>query len=183
MSERTCTIDGCNSSAVARGWCDKHYRRWRRHGDPTIAGRIVGDDRKRFFSHVAKGGPDDCWLWEGSHNAPRYGTPYGTFRYQGRTRPAHLVAYLLTHGPDSVPAGRVLDHLCRVTLCVNPAHLEPITQRENIHRGRLLKVTDAQIAELAARLAAGESLTVLAREVGVTPQAIRLRLNKQKEAA
>lgn len=31
----TCTVDGCDRETVARGWCDKHYKRWRIHGDPT----------------------------------------------------------------------------------------------------------------------------------------------------
>lgn len=34
-----CAIDDCGASATARGWCDKHYRRWQRHGDPLVASR------------------------------------------------------------------------------------------------------------------------------------------------
>lgn len=30
-----CSIDGCSSVVVARGWCNKHYLRWRYNGDPT----------------------------------------------------------------------------------------------------------------------------------------------------
>jgi hypothetical protein len=30
-----CSIDGCASTVTARGWCGKHYDRWRRNGDPT----------------------------------------------------------------------------------------------------------------------------------------------------
>jgi len=35
---RVCQIDGCNGKHVARGWCDAHYMRWRRHGDPEAGG-------------------------------------------------------------------------------------------------------------------------------------------------
>lgn len=33
-----------------------------------------------------------------------------------------------------IPEGLHLDHLCRVRRCVNPAHLEPVTQAENNYR-------------------------------------------------
>jgi hypothetical protein len=41
--------------------------------------------------------------------------------------------YELLVGP--IPAGLVIDHLCRVPSCMNPAHLEPVTNAENIRRG------------------------------------------------
>lgn len=45
----------------------------------------------------------------------------------------HRVAYELRVGP--IPEGMQIDHLCRVRRCVNPAHLEPVSQTENIRRG------------------------------------------------
>jgi hypothetical protein len=45
----------------------------------------------------------------------------------------HRIIYQHLVGP--VPEGQQLDHICRVRCCVNPAHLEPVTQRENIVRG------------------------------------------------
>lgn len=41
MSERTCSIDGCENTSRKRGWCDKHYTRWLRNGDPeTLKPRL-----------------------------------------------------------------------------------------------------------------------------------------------
>ena len=34
MSDRTCSIDGCARPVKSRGWCQAHYFRWRRNGDP-----------------------------------------------------------------------------------------------------------------------------------------------------
>lgn len=175
---RSCSIDECSGRVIARGWCEKHYCRWKRSGDPLKTSRVVGDDHARLFSHVDRRGPDECWMWQGSHNRPRRGTPYGTFLFQGRTRPAHVASYLLAHGTGSIPPGMVLDHLCKHTLCVNPAHLEPVTQEENVHRGRLTKIPQSRVLELRELYDSGVPLAVLARDEGVTPEAIRNRFNK-----
>lgn len=34
MTQRTCSINGCDRPHCARGWCRSHWRHWRRHGDP-----------------------------------------------------------------------------------------------------------------------------------------------------
>lgn len=66
-----------------------------------------------------------CWLWLGHVNSQGYG--------QHKKRRAHRESYEIHVG--NVPDGLVLDHLCRVRSCVNPAHLEPVTNKENILRG------------------------------------------------
>lgn len=48
---------------------------------------------------------------------------------------AHRIAYEIVIGP--IPDGLVIDHLCRIPACVNPAHLEPVTSRENVLRGKV----------------------------------------------
>lgn len=70
-----------------------------------------------------------CWLWTGSEN----GRGYGRVRWNGSTRQAHRVTYSELVGP--IPDGHEMDHLCRVTFCVNPDHLDPVDHRTNIQRG------------------------------------------------
>ena len=41
VPDATCSIDGCDGRVVARGWCGKHYQRWKTHGDPLNAGPVV----------------------------------------------------------------------------------------------------------------------------------------------
>lgn len=60
---------------------------------------------------------------------------YTLVGYQGRTIVAHRLAWLLTYGELPSPP-LVLDHLCRNRACINVAHLEPVTVRENVIRGR-----------------------------------------------
>jgi hypothetical protein len=80
----------------------------------------------RFFSKVEK--TDTCWLWTG---ALRRG--YGDFSIGDHDMRAHRFAYETFRGP--IPDGLVIDHLCRVRNCVNPDHLEPVTDAENRRRG------------------------------------------------
>jgi hypothetical protein len=74
-----------------------------------------------------------CLLWLGALND----SGYGRIKHRRRFRRAHIVAWEQTNGP--VPSGLVLDHKCRVRCCVNPIHLEPVTQAENLRRGRLAR--------------------------------------------
>jgi len=178
MCERTCTIEGCLGRVVARGWCDRHYRRWKRTGDPNLSRRVIGDDVARFWSHVDKTDEKGCWVWTGSTSTYRSGIGYGTFRLGDTTKTAHVVAYLWANGEDSIPTGHVLDHLCRNQHCVNPAHLEPVTQGENVLRGALTKMSRERVAELFILWQQGATLAALARNEGVTPQAIRRRFKR-----
>ena len=84
----------------------------------------------RFWRKVDRsGGPDACWVWL----AGRQSAGYGLFYLDGSPKVAHRVAYEITVGP--IPDGMQLDHLCRVRACVNPGHLEPVSNRENALRG------------------------------------------------
>jgi hypothetical protein len=66
-----------------------------------------------------------CWIWQ------HYRDPAGYGRLGAKL--AHRIAYEYHRGP--IPEGLQLDHLCRVTSCCNPDHLEPVPQRVNYERG------------------------------------------------
>jgi hypothetical protein len=70
-----------------------------------------------------------CWEWLGAHDRHGYGTTTACDRKVG----AHRVVYEALVGP--IPAGLVIDHLCRNRGCVNPSHMEPVTDRVNKDRG------------------------------------------------
>lgn len=76
----------------------------------------------------------ECWRWTGkTFPGGRYGAWGGTT--------AHRFVYLELRGP--IPDGMVLDHLCKNTLCVNPWHMEPKTQRANVLAGTSIAAINA----------------------------------------
>jgi hypothetical protein len=94
---------------------------------------------ERFWQKVEPEPNTGCWLWTGGL---RGSGRYGQFRNGKRLGFAHRYAYELLVGP--IPDGMQLDHLCRVRLCVNPAHLEPVTARENTMRSEALTARNAR---------------------------------------
>ena len=84
----------------------------------------------RFWSKVGKD-PSGCWNWMASKNEKDYG------RFWDGTRVVMAHRFLWEQINGVIPEGFELDHLCRNTACVNPQHLEVVTRRENIMRGRL----------------------------------------------
>ena len=122
---RQCTIPDCDKPHWARGFCSKHYyQRWVKPRDQLLPRPPV---EARFWSKVDKSG--DCWLWMGSLTA----SGYGSFRGENRTVLSHRQAYELLVG--CIPDDLTIDHLCRVRRCVNPTHMETVTNRINILRG------------------------------------------------
>lgn len=95
-------------------------------------GHVFKTFEDRFFEKVSPEPNTGCWLWTGADNGCGYGTM--TMGHDRRAY-AHRLAYELFVGP--VPDGLHLDHLCRVRCCVNPSHLEPVTNRENARRGNV----------------------------------------------
>ncbi len=73
-----------------------------------------------------------CWLWIGTLNERPHGS-YGALSIKNRPVGAHRAAYTAWRGP--IPSGLEVDHKCRNTQCVNPAHLEPVTPVVNKRRG------------------------------------------------
>jgi hypothetical protein len=162
MDEPTCSEDGCDKPVASRGKCQAHYmqmlRKSRKTGiplPPIIRRRRRNGltDEERFLVKVRKDGPvpahrpelGPCWVWTGA----KMGSGYGVFYLNSQNVGAHRATWELHVGP--IPDGLEPDHLCHPSdgsclkgkkcphrLCVNPAHLEPVTRRENVRRSTSL---------------------------------------------
>lgn len=99
--------------------------------------------QERFWSKVDKRGPDECWPWTGFLES----NGYGRVKHKGERTLVHRRAYEFSVGP--IPPGLRVDHVChnqdkecpggnecQHRHCCNPAHLEPVTNRENVLRGQ-----------------------------------------------
>ncbi len=98
-------------------------RGWKSWTTAKITGLL-----ERFWRKVVVR-PWDCWEWQGYRDKGGY----GHFDVFGKNQLAHRVSY--THFAGEITDGMGLDHLCRNRRCVNPEHLEQVTNVVNIKRG------------------------------------------------
>src|SRR3974390_3113329 len=93
---------------------------------PPLIDRLLDKVEIRDTGHETP-----CWLFQGAKSVGGYGRIQLTC---SRTLAlAHRVAYELFVGP--IPDGLEIDHLCRNPACVNPTHLEPVTEKVNAESG------------------------------------------------
>lgn len=134
---KACSVTDCDKPSARGRMCSMHASRLYKTGTtdapqprPTLLERLMAKVERAV-------GPLDCWEWTGFKNKLGYGRFY-VDRANG-IRQAHRVSYELHVGP--IPDGLVIDHLCRNPGCVNPGHLEPVTNAENVRRGDNSDVT------------------------------------------
>lgn len=139
---RTCSESGCERRAVTIApFCAEHMRTRRYHEWRALS---MPD---KFWCRVDERDAADCWPWFGAivpsgHGHVMIPNPAGGKQLGVG---AHVLAYMLSVGP--IPGGLVIDHRChngsgcadgsdcQHRRCCNPAHLEAVTQRENVLRG------------------------------------------------
>lgn len=120
-----CSVENCDKPSRTKSMCNGHYEQKRR-GRPITPLRentvsLTIQERMSLRTKKSTG----CWEWTGT----KTGTGYGRISHNGQPTQAHRVAYTLAHG--RIPDGLVIDHTCHNKLCVNPAHLQAVTAKEN----------------------------------------------------
>lgn len=116
----------------SRGWIfGQPVRFLHGHGTRVNNPRTRVPAIQRFMAKVRRDGA--CWRWTGATVQGKSKTLYGMVRVDGKTQLAHRWAYTTFRGP--IADGLTVDHLCANTLCVNPEHLEAVSNQENVRRG------------------------------------------------
>jgi hypothetical protein len=127
---KICAVEKCETfigAHGARGWCPKHYKRWKATGDPEkVTVSPIGStpaERLRFYGWNVS--PEGCWLFNGLIASDGYGVIN-----QGRSPyRAHRAAYESWVG--SIPKGYFVRHSCDTPRCINPLHLSVGTPAQN----------------------------------------------------
>jgi hypothetical protein len=179
-----CKVENCNGKVVGWGFCQKHYRRFMKYGDPDDRKHCQAPMAVRFWRFVEKKSLDECWEWIGPKRPNGYGQISRETRAEG-SMASHRFSWELANG-KSIPDGMVVMHKCDNPSCVNPNHLSIGTYRDNMidmmQKGRKKTVSikgeenaRSIINEEVVREIRSSSLShaELGRKFGVSPNCIR----------
>ena len=119
----TCTVADCDKKRISKGLCWMHYTRLLRWGklERTF-------DDKVNSSYTVDG--NGCWVVNRGLNKDGY-----AYMHDGTGKKVRLHKYTYERKNGAIANGLVCDHLCRVRNCINPDHIEAVTNRENVVRG------------------------------------------------
>ncbi|TBG78586.1 hypothetical protein ELG76_04010 [Rhizobium leguminosarum] len=156
----SCSISGCCEPHVARGYCNAHYRRFVKHGNP-LGGRTPRGELLRFINEVVlRHFGEDCLAWPFSKG----GTGYGLIKIDGKMVGAHRYVCELAHGEPPTPEHHAA-HSCGRGHegCIAPEHLSWKTPAQN-HADKLIhgthnrgerqgqsKLTEGAVREILAK--------------------------------
>ena len=149
---KICSIESCENKILARGWCDKHYERDRKYGDPEfIMVREFNKTNKELLDWITSAPQirvnleTKCLEWRGRRDKDGYGLT----NYKRKTVKAHRLIWFLTYG--YMPKNMIL-HSCDNPCCINIKHLREGSAQDNVDdmvkRNRQAKGTNHGRAKL-----------------------------------
>lgn len=132
-------------------------------------GLVKGERRRYVAGHQGRLSPleyienaNGCWIWQRGKTS----AGYGMTNVNGSRVYAHRALYEKYRG--QIPKGMVIDHLCGITSCVNPDHLEPVFQHINSWRGRKSVLTKEQVLEIRRQVSTGRTSAKIADDFGIS---------------
>lgn len=179
-----CSVSDCdNTIIVARGLCDKHYRRWKTHGDPLAGRTPVGDQMRYYLDVVLKYEGNECLTWPYNRNPRGYGQMSRHGDGSGKKDLVHRKVCEEVNGPPPTPKHQAA-HSCGKGKegCCAKRHLSWKTSGGNmadkylhgtVTRGEMIsKLTEDSVRQIRVRLSRGEPQTVIAKDYNVSHKTI-----------
>lgn len=176
-----CSISECGRPLEAKGFCNKHYQRWLRHGDPLGGGTSYGEPMKFYLDAVLPYRGRKCLIW------PYARTPdgYGQIKIDGKMKSVHRLVCAEVYGPPTTP-DHLAAHNCGLghTGCCASTHVRWATHAENVadkiihgtalrgERHPQVKLTEIDVQTIRQRRDLGASAEDLADIYGVTSRTI-----------
>jgi len=177
-----CSVEGCDKPVTHLEWCNAHYKRWKRNGDPLAGRTPIGKQLEYLTAALKTAQPGDCMIWP----YQRSWNGRGKVFFDGRSQGAHRVACQHMHGPPPSDAHEAAHNCGNGHLgCFSPFHMRWATSAENqadrlIH-GTMLRgnthprsrLNEDQVREVRRLYATGEySQRQLAEQFGVARRTI-----------
>lgn len=192
MGKEICSVDGCGRPHEARGLCNAHYLRLRKHGSPFggSAPRNIVD--KYYQEVVLRYDGDDCLIWPHARDKKGYAT-FSAKKKQGRERPTQSVARRVCEDIFGTPFPEAqAAHSCGKGHlgCVAKTHLRWATptsnQRERVLHGTSnrgerhanVKLTETEVRKIRS-LQGIHTHKAIGEKFGVTESAVYSILSRK----
>ena len=155
-----CSIPECDNPATVRGWCNAHYHRWQRYGDP-LGGRSTyrGSVARYFHEVVLTYEGDACLFWPFAKSK----TGYARMRHGGHNRMVSRVVCECVNGPPPSPTHEAAHSCGNGHLgCVAKHHLRWATSKENKNDMKLHGTTARGERHAFAKLTEADARAIIA---------------------
>lgn len=155
-----CSIEACNQRSFARGWCSRHWHRWKIYGDP-LSGNTAHGEPNLWLLRAKTYSGDDCIMWPFASNKTKKKNNVGVIWKDGRMQAASRVMCQEIHGDPPAPNYDAAHSCGNGHLgCVTPSHLRWATRKDNSEDSRshgtmirgskshCAKLTETQVTEI-----------------------------------